>query len=116
MSKTDNLIEFLTGIANVIREKKGTSDLINPQRFREEIENLSSEQPQLYAPTIELSDAYLNIINNANNGDFVEYFDVYVNGTNVGSVVGTESQCAWGEYVGEPGAITVAARGTYFID
>jgi hypothetical protein len=42
MSKQDNLTDFLTDVAKAIREKKGTSDLINPQNFSEEIRNLPS--------------------------------------------------------------------------
>ena len=42
MSKTDNLTDFLTDIANAIREKKGTTEKINPQDFSTEIANLSS--------------------------------------------------------------------------
>ena len=37
MSKSDNLNDFLKDIANAIREKKGTTDLINPQNFSDEI-------------------------------------------------------------------------------
>ena len=40
MSKTDNLTDFLTDIANAIREKKGTAEKINPQDFSTEIANL----------------------------------------------------------------------------
>lgn len=37
MSKADNLTDFLKDLANAIREKKGSSSLINPQDFSEEI-------------------------------------------------------------------------------
>lgn len=37
MSKQDNLTDFLTDVADAIREKKGTTDLINPQDFSSEI-------------------------------------------------------------------------------
>lgn len=42
MSKQDNLTDFLTDVADAIREKKGTTDLINPQDFSSEIKNLPS--------------------------------------------------------------------------
>ena len=42
MAKTDNLTDFLTDIAAVIRAKKGTSDLINPQDFSAEIASIQS--------------------------------------------------------------------------
>lgn len=40
MAKTDNLTDFMTDVANAIREKKGTTDLINPQDFASEIRSI----------------------------------------------------------------------------
>ena len=37
MAKNNNLTDFLTGVADAIRTKKGTTDLINPQNFESEI-------------------------------------------------------------------------------
>ena len=42
MAKTDNLTDFLTGIADAIREKKGTTGTINPQDFSSEIASIES--------------------------------------------------------------------------
>lgn len=42
MSKQDNLTDFLTDIAEAIREKKGTTDKINPQDFSDEIRGIES--------------------------------------------------------------------------
>lgn len=42
MSKQDNLTDFLTDVADAIREKKGTTDKINPQNFSEEIRGIES--------------------------------------------------------------------------
>lgn len=42
MAKTDNLTDFMTDVANAIREKKGTTDLINPQDFSAEIASIES--------------------------------------------------------------------------
>lgn len=42
MAKNDNLTDFLTDVANAIREKKGTSNLINPQNFSDEIKSIES--------------------------------------------------------------------------
>lgn len=42
MAKNDNLKDFVTDVADAIRAKKGTSDLINPQDFAEEISAISS--------------------------------------------------------------------------
>lgn len=41
MSKQNNLTDFLTDVANAIRAKKGSTDLINPQDFSAEITALS---------------------------------------------------------------------------
>lgn len=41
-SKANNLTAFLTGIANALRAKKGTTELINPQDFESEITNSTS--------------------------------------------------------------------------
>ena len=41
MAKNNNLTDFLTGVANAIRAKKGATELINPQDFESEI--LSTE-------------------------------------------------------------------------
>lgn len=42
MAKNDNLKDFLTDLADAIREKKGTSDPINPQDFTSEILSMAS--------------------------------------------------------------------------
>ena len=42
MAKTDNLTDFLTDIADAIREKKGTTGAINPQDFSREIASIES--------------------------------------------------------------------------
>lgn len=42
MSKQDNLTDFLTDVADAIREKKGTAEKINPQNFSEEIRSIES--------------------------------------------------------------------------
>ena len=42
MGKINNLTDFLTDVADAIREKKGTTDLINPQDFSDEIRNIES--------------------------------------------------------------------------
>lgn len=39
MAKDNNIQDFLTDVADAIREKKGTTDLINPQDFSSEIAN-----------------------------------------------------------------------------
>ena len=41
MAKNDNVKDFCKDIADAIRAKKGTSDLINPQDFSAEIKSIS---------------------------------------------------------------------------
>ena len=43
MAKDNNLQDFLTDIADAIREKKGTTDKINPQNFSNEIKSIQGE-------------------------------------------------------------------------
>lgn len=45
MAKNDNLKDFLTDVADAIREKKGTSEPINPQEFSNEIKGIESGSP-----------------------------------------------------------------------
>lgn len=42
MAKNDNLKDFLVDVADAIREKKGTTDKINPQDFSSEIASIQS--------------------------------------------------------------------------
>ena len=42
MAKTDNLTDFLTDIADAIRDKKGTTGAINPQDYSSEIASIES--------------------------------------------------------------------------
>lgn len=41
MAKNDNLQDFLIDVAEAIRAKKGTTNLINPQDFSSEIASIS---------------------------------------------------------------------------
>ena len=41
MAKNDNLTDYLTDLAEALRAKKGTTEPINPQDFRKEIESIS---------------------------------------------------------------------------
>ena len=42
MAKNNNLKDFVTGVAGAIREKKGTTELINPQDFENEIRTIQT--------------------------------------------------------------------------
>jgi hypothetical protein len=51
-SKANNLTTFLTGIANALRAKKGTTELINPQDFESEITSSTiTLQNKIITPT-----------------------------------------------------------------
>lgn len=54
MAKNNNLTDFLTDIADAIREKKGTSALIDPQDFSDEIASIETEPD--YTDTLALLD------------------------------------------------------------
>lgn len=46
MGKNNNLKDFVTDIADAIREKRGTTELINPQDFSNEIKGIESGSPE----------------------------------------------------------------------
>ena len=63
MSKRDNLTEFLKGVANAIRNKKGTTAKINPQNFESEIASITtgtdtSDATASYSDILEGKTAY----------------------------------------------------------
>ena len=49
MARTDNLKVFLTDVADAIRTKKGTTELIPANTFDTEIESISG-YPAMYSP------------------------------------------------------------------
>lgn len=52
MSKENNLTDFLVDVADAIRAKNGTTELINPQNFSEEIKNLPSGGEEDYSDDV----------------------------------------------------------------
>lgn len=50
MAENDNLSDFLTDVADAIRSKKGTTALINPQNFSDEIASIESGGEKEEAP------------------------------------------------------------------
>lgn len=56
MSKENNLTDFLTDVADAIREKKGTSEKINPQNFSEEIRSIESGSTEVEEKDINFYD------------------------------------------------------------
>ena len=64
MAKNNNLTDFLTDVANAIREKKGTTAKINPQDFSSEIASISTgggDTPTPDIPVIGDGKTYLYI-------------------------------------------------------
>lgn len=57
MAKNNNLTDFLTGVADAIRRKRGTTGKINPQNFEEEISGIPTRKPE------EEKTVYLNMVN-----------------------------------------------------
>ena len=57
MAKNNNLTDFLTGVADAIRRKRGTTGKINPQNFEEEISGIPTGKPE------EEKTVYLNMVN-----------------------------------------------------
>lgn len=86
MAKNNNLKDFLTGVANAIRTKKGTTALINPQDFESEIASIETgggEQPTLFAPVITAGVNTVSWENNSQNGGFPVTLSAEVDGTSV---------------------------------
>lgn len=54
MSKSNNLTDFLTDIADTIRRKKGTTAPINPQDFSSEIESINGGGGQEWQPSADM--------------------------------------------------------------
>ena len=79
MTKTDNLTDFLTNIADAIRTVEGSTDAINPQDFEAKITALKLSVP------IEIStDAEMEAVLTSDNVGKVYKFtgtsDTYTNG------------------------------------
>lgn len=118
MAKDNNLTEFLTGVANAIRDKKGypASQKINPQAFESEIGSISTAKPTLNAPSISLNDSTLTITNPASNGSFVTSYTLY-NGSTVITTT-TDKTINLSTCITTAGTytLTVKAKGTNFND
>lgn len=67
MSKQDNLHDFLVDIADAVREKKGTTEKINPQNFSDEIRSIEgggggNAEIEYADETIFGKDSYKNVV------------------------------------------------------
>ena len=116
MAKNNNLTEFLTGVADAIRTKKGTTASINPQNFESEIASITTAKPTLNAPSISLNDSTLTIANPSSNGNFVTGYKVFNGSTLLTTITSTTVDLKtvieeYGTYT-----ITVKAVGTNFND
>ena len=98
MAKTDNLTDFLTGVANAIRTKKGTTAKINPQNFETEIGSITTSKPE-QEKTAALSMSSGNQIISPDDGKVLSKVTITKpttlmpenirKDTNIGGVVGT---------------------------
>ena len=70
MSKSNNVTDFYTDVADAIREKRGTTAKIAPSDMATQIAAIPALQPTLNAPTISLSSTTLTMINPSTNGNF----------------------------------------------
>ena len=58
MSKDNNLHDYLSDLADAIREKKGTTEPINAQSFAEEIRTIEGGAPEGYEPFFAVDEGY----------------------------------------------------------
>ena len=116
MAKDNNLTEFLTGVANAIRTKKGTTASINPQNFESEIASIETAKPTLNAPSISLNNSTLTITNPASNGNFVTSYTLYNGSTEITTTA--DKTINLSTYITTAGTytLTVKAKGTNFND
>ena len=75
MAKTDNLIHYLSDVANAIREKEGSTDPINAQDFSERIRSISVGSDPGFADYYYFNNAYIPI----QNGGQVEASPLFFN-------------------------------------
>ena len=75
MAKTDNLIHYLSDVANAIREKEGSTDPINAQDFSERIRSISVGSDPGFADYYYFNNAYIPI----QNGGQVEASSLFFN-------------------------------------
>lgn len=65
MAKNDNFKDFLKDLADTIREKKGSTELINPQNFSDEIRNMENAGV-----------AYYDLKKLFSLGEFIMFFNI----------------------------------------
>lgn len=88
MAKNDNLKDFVTDLADAIREKKGTTDLINPQDFADEIRNLPSGGDVDALVTRTITEYESNVIESVSKYAFYECSEMTrVNAPNVKTIL-----------------------------
>lgn len=99
MSKANNLTDFLTDVAQAIRNKKGTTAKINPQNFSSEIASISgggalqskTVTPQKTTVTVTPDSGYYGLSSVTVNGDSSLLADNIKSGVSIFGVLGTYS-------------------------
>lgn len=84
MGKNNNLHDFLVDVADAIREKKGTSEPINPQEFSNEIKGIESGSPFAVDFGEEIASgnaAYINALQ-----EDIDYYNEVVRKLNAGEI------------------------------
>lgn len=87
MAKNNNLPDFLKDVADAIREKKGTSNLINPQDFSTEIEGIQTSNIDLSQTTATAEDVkegkqFFNASGEKTTGTYKDMLQQRVDATN----------------------------------
>lgn len=88
MGKNNNLHDFLVDVADAIREKKGTSEPINPQEFSNEIKGIESGSPFAVDFGEEIASgnaAYINALQ-----EDIDYYNEVVRSIESGENVGDD--------------------------
>ena len=85
MAKTDNLIHYLSDVANAIREKEGSTDPINAQDFSERIRSISAGSDPGFADYYYFENTSVSMTNGATVDNaaslFFNWFEVIITNT-----------------------------------
>lgn len=99
MAKNNNLQDFLTDIANTIREENGTTALINPQDFRSKIIEIGNKLRRLISGTLgEIKETDLQGIKDIKPYAF--YYDAFIKSVSIPNSVTSIGKNAFSNCIG----------------